>query len=174
MFLRLSSGMVRSTVLRLTVLKPARHKRLSKASPWQMVFQFLWCTGRGISVVCAALQAAIRIQCWRRNRKEVRQLLISICGLLRRSESGASHGSSLQRIVLLEKPLWFTLKNLPGKRRISKEGEEKSWGFGIEFHLYSQLSNVRISLGLVSSILTSSDLFVDWNKFILLMEHTSV
>lgn len=31
--------MVRLAVLRLTVLKSARHKCLCKASPWQMVFQ---------------------------------------------------------------------------------------------------------------------------------------
>lgn len=79
-------------------------------------------------MVCTALQAALRIHCWRRNSKEVRQLLISICGLLR-SESGASHRGSLQRIVLLEKPLLFTLENLPGKRRTRRrEGEERNKG----------------------------------------------
>lgn len=86
-------------------------------------FRFLWCIGRGIFVVCAA---AVRIHCCRRNHKEVRQLLISICGLLRRSESGALHWGSLQRTVLLEKPLLFTLKNLPGERTtMGREGRNR-------------------------------------------------
>jgi len=76
-------------------------------------------------MVCTALQAAVRIHRWGRNSKEARQLLISICGLLR-SASGASHRDSLQRLVLLEKPLLFTLENLAGKRRTRRrEGEEK-------------------------------------------------
>lgn len=158
-------------MVRLTVLKSARHIYVRHPlGRWS--FRFLWCIGRGISEICAALQAALRIHCWRRNHKEVRQLLISICGLLRRSESGASHWGSLQRIVLLEKPLWFMLKNLPGKRR-RRRGEEKSEGFG-DLISFVQLSNTRISLGLVSNILTSSDIFVDWNKFIFLVENTSV
>lgn len=123
-------------MVRLTVLKSARvsDRHLSKASLGRWSFRFLWCIGRGISVVCTALQAAIRIHCWRRNHKEVRQLLISICGLLRRSESGASHWGSLPRIVLLEKPLQFTLKNLPGKRRTRRGGEGKNRGiWGLNF-----------------------------------------
>lgn len=77
-------------------------------------------------MVCTALQVAVRIHCWRRSSREVRQLWISICGLLRRSALGVSQQGSLQRLELLEKLLLFALANLTRKRR--KEGKEKSKG----------------------------------------------
>lgn len=121
-------------------------------------------------MVCTALQAAIRIHCWRRNSKEVRQLLISICGIARRSELGVSRRGSLQRIVLLEKALLFTLQNLSEKNE--KKGRRRKNKFFLQFsfvHKYSRLTN-RISAGLVSDILTTSDGFVDCSKFIFQME----
>lgn len=118
-------------------------------------------------MVCTALQAAISIHCWRRNSKEVRQLLINICGIARRSELGVSRRGSLQRIVLLEKALLFTLQNLS-----EKNGRRRKKVFFLQFsfvHKYSRLTN-RISAGLVSDILTTSDGFVDCSKFIFQME----
>lgn len=77
-------------------------------------------------MACTALQSALRILCWRRNSKEVGRLLISIRGLWRRSESGASHPDSLQRSMQLEKTLLFALENLTAKRR--KEGDQRKEG----------------------------------------------